>query len=336
MASQRIIVVGSSAGGIESLSELMHHLRSGFQSTIFIVQHLPPDSIGILTGILRRALHTDDSIEIDFARDGEPITPGRIWVARPDHHLLVERQHMRVIRGPRENLHRPSVDALFRSAANSHGSAVIGIVLSGLLNDGTSGLAAIKRRGGLVIVQDPQEARFPSMPQSAIEHVTVDHVLPVKEIAMLIPSWVGLAEPVPIEIDRTTAAEVVMATGANDEHDKLDGIGQRTMFTCPDCHGTLWEISDAGLRHFRCHVGHSYSEESFQVETIDAQEKALWNALRIIEEQIVLYQRLADRMRHQVDSGIMSARFDERVSQYRQDAMILRSMLQRSHHPIIN
>lgn len=182
MPGHDIIVIGASAGGVEALVILTGSLPRELAATVFIVLHVPAQSPSMLPEILNYA----GRLKAVSATDNADIEYGHIYIAPPDFHLLVEREHMRVVHGPRENRHRPAIDPLFRSAAQAYGPRVIGVILTGSLNDGTGGLQAIKRCGGLAVVQAPQDARFPSMPTSAMEHVKVDYTLPLAQIGPLL------------------------------------------------------------------------------------------------------------------------------------------------------
>ena len=186
MPNRDIVVIGASAGGIEALQQLLRPLRADFPASIFVTVHFPENSTSVLPRILTRA----GRIPAIAAADGEPIVPGRIYVAQPNHHLLLEQDCIRLVRGPRENGNRPAIDPMFRSAAIALGPRVIGVVLTGLLDDGTAGLAAIKRAGGVAVVQDPSDAVFPSMPESAIQYVDVDHVVPIRDMARILSTLV--------------------------------------------------------------------------------------------------------------------------------------------------
>jgi two-component system, chemotaxis family, protein-glutamate methylesterase/glutaminase len=177
--SNNIIVIGASAGGVEALSTLVRALPAGLPAAVFVVLHIPAQSPSLLPSILSRA----GQLPAIQPTDGMAISPGCIYVAPPDHHMLLERGYIRIVRGPRENRHRPAIDPLFRSAARSYGARVTGVILTGTLDDGTAGLLAVKQRGGIAIVQDPKEALYTSMPRSALDHVAVDYCASLGEIA---------------------------------------------------------------------------------------------------------------------------------------------------------
>lgn len=182
MLRHDIVVIGASAGGLWVLEKLVAGLPADLPAAVFIVVHLSAKFPSWLPYILQKS----GKLPAVHAVDGAAIEPGRIYVAPPDRHLLVKPEYMRVVLGPKENRFRPAIDPLFRTAALAYGKRVVGVVLSGLLNDGTAGLIDIKEQGGVAIVQDPQEAMFPSMPESAIEHAAVDHILPVADIARVL------------------------------------------------------------------------------------------------------------------------------------------------------
>lgn len=221
------------------------------------------------------------------------VRSGRVVVAVPDFHLVLSDGTVRVARGAKENRHRPSIDVLFRSAAANFGPRATGIVLSGMLDDGAAGLWSIKRQGGIAIVQDPSEADYPAMPQNAMDTTDVDFSLPAAQIGKKLAELAGKTvnngdEDAP----QAMLDEVRMATDSN--IDKLDQLGERTPFTCPECGGVLWEISDTGKPRFRCHVGHAFSMATFEAEQGVQVEAALWAALRVLEENERLARRLSD------------------------------------------
>ena len=298
MATRDTIVVGASAGGVQALNKLVSDLPSDLPAAVFIVLHIPPDIPSLLPEILSR----NAQLEVAHAIDGEKIRGGKVYVAPPDHHLLIQDSHIELVRGPKENLHRPSIDALFRSAARAASSRVIGVVLTGARDDGTIGMRAIKQRGGTAIIQDPAEAPFPSMPLSVMQEIRVDYSLPLQSIAPLLGrlSREKAEEegryPVPDEIDiESRIAEQRM------EGDELlafvEKLGKVSKLTCPDCHGALWEIDDEQILRYRCHVGHAFSAESLHEGQTQQLEIALWSAVRALEEKAVLAKRIVERSR---------------------------------------
>lgn len=292
MPAHDIVVVGASAGGVEALIQLVGGLPANLPASLFVVMHMSPESRSMLPAILSRRGHLPAST----AQDGEPIRWSHIYVAPPDYHVLIERGVVRLLRGPRENNHRPAVDPLFRSAALAYSNRVIGIVLSGTLDDGTSGLLSIKRRGGLAIVQNPEDAQFDGMPRSALETVNIDYCVPVSEIG---PLLVRLsAERVSGEEDSVSEhlqseSDLVQMRKESLRQDEQSGVV--AAFTCPECQGSLWESTEDELRRYRCRAGHAFSDDSLLTAQSEALEDALWTALRALEERVALSQRLVRR-----------------------------------------
>ena len=300
MNGHDIVVMGASAGGLKALSAVLSELPTDFGAAIFVVQHLAADKKSYLPKLLGDV--TD--LPVSFPADNETFLPGRVYVAAPDHHLLLSGDRVRVLRGPQENRFRPSIDALFRSAARAFGSRVIGIVLTGYLDDGTVGLQAIKKRGGIAVVQDPDEAEYPSMPSTALRYVKVDHTVPIADAGALLTRLVAEppaaqdAFPTTQEIEiESNIAEQVMNTKQFLEN--VEQIGERTTYTCPDCNGAIWQIGDDEPLKLRCHVGHSFTGEIFSHEQSRNIETALWTAIRIMEEKVTFSRQLAQRKRKQ-------------------------------------
>lgn len=253
MSGHDIIVVGASAGGVEALRGIVAGLPADLPASVFCVIHVAPSGPHLLPAILTAA----GRLPAKYAEDKEEIVSGRIYVAPPDHHMLVRWGVMGVNRGPRENWHRPAVDPLFRSAAVAYGPRVIGVILTGNLDDGTRGLSAVKRCGGLAVVQDPNEALYPSMPASALHSTQVDHVTRLSDLPALLtrlarmPAGESMQPPPMVEVESR------MSGRETDEEELLDRIGTRSSLTCPECHGALWGLEDGNLLNFRCHVGHA-------------------------------------------------------------------------------
>jgi len=295
MAHRDIVVLGASAGGIEALSIVVGNLPRDFESAVFIAWHSPPFSRSLLPEVLERSAR----LPVAHAIHAEPVHNGRVYVAPPDHHMLLEEGRVRLTRGPKENRFRPAVDPLFRSAAYAYGPRVVGVVLSGALDDGTAGLWAIKDQGGKAIVQDPREARHPSMPLSALQHVEIDYKLPAAKIAGTLVALsrepVGDAGVFPIS-DKLEIEARIERDGRSLEAGVLK-LGQPSPFTCPECGGVLLQIKDGSLLRFRCHTGHAYSVDSLLASLAETGEKALWSAFRALEERVILLTHLSQHAR---------------------------------------
>ncbi|HEV8483986.1 MAG TPA: chemotaxis protein CheB [Blastocatellia bacterium] len=293
MATRDIIVIGASAGGVEALTTLVRHLPADLTAAVFVVLHVPPDGFSVLPQLLTRA----GPLPAFHPKDKEQIQNGHIYVAPPDNHLLVKRGYLRLVRGPKENRRRPSIDPLFRTAARAYGNRVMGIILSGTLDDGSAGLIAIKKQGGIAIIQDPEEALYPGMPANAIESLDADYILPVSGIASVLARLTRerVEERGGPESEQLETESDIAELDFESMH-KYDRPGTPSRFTCPECHGVLWEIDDERLLRFRCRVGHAYSSENLLGGQADAVEDALWAALRTLEENVALLQRIADRM----------------------------------------
>jgi len=292
--TRHIIVIGASAGGVEALRHVAAGLPADFAASIFAVVHFPPHSTSNLPGILSRA----GPLPAVHPANGDPIAPGTIYLAPPDQHLLLERDRIVVVRGPRENGHRPSVDPLFRSAAGAYGRAVVGVVLTGNLDDGTAGLASVRRRGGTTVVQDPADAAHPGMPSSALAEVRVDHCVALAELPALLVRLASepLPPPTPGVEDEdlrfeTDIAEMVPYAMHADQRP-----GTPSAFSCPECHGVLWEVREGELVRFRCRTGHAYGVETLLAEQGGQVENALWVAMTSLKERAAFARKMARKM----------------------------------------
>jgi two-component system chemotaxis response regulator CheB len=296
MPGKDIIVIGTSTGGINALKALVAELPKDFKASIFIVLHVAPYSPGILPEILGQA----GPLPVSNARDWEQIEPGHIYVAPPDFHLLLERAgYARITRGPKENRFRPAVDPLFRSAAHAFGPRVIGVIMTGWLDDGTAGLWAVKQQGGTAIVQNPEDAVAPSMPLNAIKHVEVDYCVPLKEIAPLLVRLTSETTDeegvytVPDEME----TEVKIAKENNALESGILKWGDPSLYACPECHGVLLQLKEGNNVRFRCHTGHAYSVDTLLAEFTEKTEESLWSAIRSMEESVLLLRHLASHRR---------------------------------------
>ena len=293
MALRDIIVIGASAGGFEALKKLVGGLPKDLAAAVFIVWHLPANAHGVLPSVLEK----EDTLPAAHGVDGEEIKTGRIYVAPPDHHLLVEENRVRVTKGPKENRFRPAVDTLFRSAAYACGGRVIGVVLSGALDDGTAGLWTIKHRGGTAVVQDPSDAEFSSMPESALREVDVDYSVPVSEMPDLLTRLTGeqILEEREISMDENKKTEIEVRIAAEESGFEVGvmKLGEISPFTCPDCHGALIKIKDGKIARFRCHTGHAFSADTLLANMTERIEDSMWSAMREMEESVMLLREMS-------------------------------------------
>jgi len=294
MAGSNIIVIGASAGGYEPIKTIAAGLPRDLDASIFVVWHMSPDVRGILPQVLNKL----ETFPASHAIDREPIEAGRIYIAPPDRHLLVERDCVRVTRGPKENRFRPAVDPLFRSAAYFHGGRVIGVILSGALDDGTSGLWTVKHRGGTTVVQSPLDAEVPSMPSNALREVEADYVIPVDEMPELFVRLIAERSPetptIEQEADDRLQREINIAKEDAAIKQGIIDFGELTPFTCPECHGVLTRIKDGSFARFRCHTGHAFSPDTLLTAVTESIEDSLWDALRALDETIMMLNNIGD------------------------------------------
>jgi two-component system chemotaxis response regulator CheB len=290
-----IVVIGTSAGGLEVLDQLIRQLPTDLPAAIFIVQHMAPENSG---GALLHALGKHKAFACKLASDGEAFQKGRIYIAPADYHLLVKQKTLLVTKGARENRYRPAIDPLFRSAAVTHGPSVIGMVLTGMLDDGTAGLIAIKKCGGITVVQDPKDAAYPEMPQSALTNSKVDHCVPVTEMGRLLEKLTheppGKNKSIPKDIQtEAEIAERVLSDVA-----QVNGLGSQVPYNCPNCGGILWEMNNPDIARYRCHTGHSFTAAALLTSQSEKIEETLWTSLRMFEERKNLLNNMAQRESH--------------------------------------
>jgi len=290
MQIRHLVVIGASAGGLDALRQLVAALPRDFPAPIAIVLHTAAMSPGVLHEILSRS----GPLPAVKVRASERLQNGHIYVAAPDFHLLVEPGVVRATKGPHENRFRPAIDPLFRSAAQVYGPSTVGVILSGNLDDGTAGLWAIKQLGGVAVVQDPADAPFPSMPQSAIDHVQADYVVPLAAIPTVLSNVVEapMSERTSRPASRTLDVEVRIAREDDPIAAGVTTIGEPSTFTCPECHGVLLQLKEAGRVRFRCHTGHAYSIESLLAAMDEGIAAGYWNVIRALQEAALLLQHL--------------------------------------------
>lgn len=330
MAKRDIVVVGASAGGIEALSEVVAKLPPNFAGTIFVVVHVPEGATSVLPTILTRR----GKLTAIHPRDGQSIEKGRIYVAPPNCHMMLQDNHIRLVRGPREHGVRPAVDPLFRSASASFGPRIVAVMLSGNLDDGTAGLEVIKGRGGIALVQNPDEAQYSGMVNSAIQNGFADEILPAGEIGTRLTELVKEdveKEAVAMAERRDKVGEETEREIAIDELDfaQLHGDDQPgvvSAFVCPECNGTLWELTETDTLRFRCRVGHAFAVDSLLAKQQDAIENAFWVALRALEERGALMRRLLRRAKQSGHkAGIQ--RYNEEAQAVAERAKTLRDII---------
>ena len=295
MEDFNIIVIGASSGGVEVLREIFSELNPDLNAAIFVVLHIPPDAKSFLPQILSRHC----PIPVEHAQNAKKIKPGHAYIAPPNHHLILEEQSMRLTFGPKENYTRPAIDPLFESAAASFGSRVIGVILTGNLSDGTKGLMRIKQAGGTAVVQDPEEALFPGMPSSALQYVPVDYRLSVSGIASLLNHLTNQS----VLSEGEKAVNPIEPAFSNNETNLIKkdietfeqgyDKNQRSVLTCPECGGVLWELQDGKIVYYRCHTGHAYNPEVLLASRDSELEKTFWTTIRLLVEKAAIANRLA-------------------------------------------
>lgn len=323
-----IIAIGGSAGSMEALRELIRGLPGDLLAAIFVVVHTVPNKPSLLPTLLNQC---GDFLALHPA-DGTPIRNGCIYIAPPDHHLLIEGPLVRIVHGPRENRCRPAIDPLFRSAASCYGTRVVGVVLSGSLDDGTAGLLAIRRYGGITMVQDPKEASFDGMPQSALDAMSVDYCLPVSDIARRLVQLTKDPARAAVSVQDTTKMELDAMAVDVKQMENDERPGSSSPYSCPECGGVLWEIDDEGMLRFRCRVGHAFSVAGMLAEQSEAAERALWLALKTLEERSSLLRRMLSKANAHSNPHL-GARFSEELHNAEDGAAAIRKVLLQSAPP---
>lgn len=284
-----VVLIGASAGGTSALGELISQIKPDIGTAIFIVLHLTGNGISEL---LQHRLQKFTSYRCKIAENEEAIQADTLYIAPVNHHMLLKEGQVVLGHGPAENRWRPSIDVLFRSAAASYGSYTIGIIITGMLNDGAAGMSAIKRSGGICIVQDPKEAEFPDMPLAVLDIIEVDYSVRLSEMGQLISEITKngiIANPVPQDV----IAEAEIAERTSTSIENVQQLGNHSVYSCPDCGGGLWHVQDNVIKRYRCHIGHSYTEKDLLIKQSETLEATLWVALRMMEERMNLLTRMA-------------------------------------------
>jgi two-component system chemotaxis response regulator CheB len=301
---RNIVCIGGSTGALEAIQRLVRRVPADLPAAVFVVRHIAPESSGQLANILQ----SHSALPVTDAIDGQTIRNGIITVAPPDRHLLLNRTHIQLANGPKENWARPAIDPLFRTAAQHHGPRTIGIVLSGKLDDGTAGLWAIKRRGGFAVVQDPLDADTPEMPRHALAAVDIDIVADAEEIGALLGQWCRQSSDYSVNqlTDRAIEVENASLRHGNNER-SLEEVGLPSGMVCPECSGQLWRMKEGPLR-YRCHVGHALSAHSFLAQQTAVVENAAWQLIRAIEEDDQLCVQLLSEKISTQEKGELTSR----------------------------
>ncbi|MGY3052572.1 two-component system chemotaxis response regulator CheB [Pedobacter sp. UYEF25] len=277
-----IITIGASAGGLAAVSNLLSSLSEDIEAAIFIVIHLSKNAV---TENVLNLLNRSSKLTVEIPENGTKIETGKVYLAPADKHMMLDSGLIRVTKGPKENHWRPSIDVLFRTAAANYGSCVTGLILTGLLDDGTSGMIAIKKSGGVCIVQEPKEAEFPDMPQSVINNIEVDYRVPIVDMGYILLDLYTRTRCKVSEIPQQIQLESDITLSMGSRYDETSELGAPTALTCPDCGGIMTKIEEHGIYRYRCFTGHTFSEHFLENEYANKVEETLWVALRMMEER---------------------------------------------------
>lgn len=299
-----VIVVGASAGGLQAISELLEKVPQSLDAAILVVLHLSRHS---LSNVLVHHLQKRTAFTCSIPKNGERIQARHVYIAKPDFHMLIAAdQTIRFIKGPHENRWRPSIDVLFRSAAVVFNSKTIGIILTGLLDDGTAGMMAIKKCGGICIVQEPDEAQFGDMPTNVLNHVEVDYRVPIADIGYILDDMKSKPEKPAAIVPEGIRTEAEITENMVSSIDQLKKIGTQSDYTCPDCGGTLYMLKNENLHRYRCFTGHVYTEKLLLDKQSETLEESLWITIRRLEERRSLLQTTAQHL-HELDQPELEA-----------------------------
>jgi two-component system chemotaxis response regulator CheB len=321
MISRDVILIGCSAGGVEALPRILQQLPADLAAAVLIVQHMAPTRSPQLAEILARSAR----IPVAWAEQGAAIHHRCALVAPPDSHLLIADGHVHLSGGARENHARPSIDKLFRSAAAEYGSRTIGVLLTGMLDDGVAGLCAIRASGGAVIVQDPSDAAYPELPRRALGALTPDRTLPVDAIGVALIELVGtpaaaLHAPADIVLEASIDRDGVVSP------ERMQQLGPQTPISCPTCHGPMWRAGNEDARRFRCYLGHATTaRELLDLNTAEV-ESALWSAVRALNDRAITLETLASDARR-LDRELTAVSYEDRARETRRQAELARAFM---------
>jgi two-component system, chemotaxis family, protein-glutamate methylesterase/glutaminase len=324
MANRDVLAIGTSAGGVEALLFLAKELSRDLPASVLVTIHLPSYSRSSFDEVLTRA----GSMPAQFAVDGEAIRKSRIYIAPPDRHLLLDGDRLSLGDGPRENNTRPAIDAMLRSAAMCCGPRTIGVVLTGTLGDGASGLWAVRNAGGITVVQEPQDAAFAEMPLTALSRAKPSHVAALADMPALFERLVRQPAGMPSPVPRNMKYEVEIARGRGGKMNDMDAIGGRSVLACPDCGGVMWEIDEGGMPRYRCHVGHTYAAEVMSIALDESLRRSLAVALRVLEDRVALARKLHQQA---LDGGhrLLAETWADKGREFEREMEVIRGSIRR-------
>jgi two-component system, chemotaxis family, protein-glutamate methylesterase/glutaminase len=318
-----LVVIGASAGGLKTVSELIAQIDPALDAAYITVLHLSKNSA---IDVVVNRIQKSTKMNCHVVREETTPEKGNIYLAPADHHLIISGDSLKLTSGPAENGWRPSIDVLFRSAAVAYNSRVIGIILTGLLDDGTSGMGSIKKCGGITIVQEPAEAEFDAMPMSVIRNVEVDYRVPVSDIAYILQDLASKAMPKKSNVPPEIRIEAEITERMNSSISQLPQIGTHSNYTCPDCGGNLWEIEKDVVKRYRCHTGHVYTRDLLVKKQGEMVEESLWTAIRMMEERRNLLQSSFETVKKNSQEEAETGRL-ELAQEYEKHIQVLKSLL---------
>jgi two-component system chemotaxis response regulator CheB len=294
---RNLIVIGASAGGLAAVRRLIAQLDISVNAAVLVVFHVSKKSSGSNISDL---LQKQTTLICSCPPDGTVIEKGHLYVATPNCHMMVRDGQISINQGARENKYRPSIDVLFRSAAVHYGTRVIGVILTGMLDDGTSGMSAIKRCGGITVVQEPADAEYGDMPQSVINYVPVDYRLAIADMGLIMKGIMNEPLPPTIAIPKELAIEATLTENMMTSINQLKEIADHSDFTCPECGGGLWAVRNDPVHRYRCHTGHVFTENSLCNDQGVVLEESVWVAIRMLEDRRNLLGLMST---HALESG---------------------------------
>ena len=319
----RVFVVGASAGGQKAIASALKSLSNTENAVFLVVVHGSMNGLSLFPKILSHKI----KMEVVEAGDRMKVMPGKVYVAKPNHHLFVQDSTLFLSNGPRENLFRPSIDVLFRSAAVAYGNQCVGILLTGRLNDGTAGLEAIKKCGGIAIIQNPKTAEFGDMPSNAAQFIDIDYVVNIEDMEDVIRKVITETAPIEIEIPESVIRENSIAMKIGSSIALEQNLGHQVPISCATCGGPLWKIEDSKVGRYRCHVGHAFTEEALLKSQNQALEEALWIAMRTLEEKKMLLERV-NKQYNQTGINSLANTHVDKMEEVQKQINKLRNVLQ--------